>query len=167
MRRAGRRTQAVALSRKSGQLRGMRILAAALSLSLIPAQVLAQSAPAPKTSQGKCSKLVVAGQDATASCAPKFATLDLPDGTLFVIFHAGKTMIGFSGRKSEFAAVAPWPVRFVNIGVPGKEPNAIPATGACRFGPTGSGGGAMSCSAKTGQGEFAAEFVDAGRPKAR
>ncbi|PZQ12936.1 MAG: hypothetical protein DI565_14760 [Ancylobacter novellus] len=145
----------------------MRILAAAVSLSLIPACASAQSAPAPRSGQGTCSKLVVAGQDATASCAGKVSTMTLPDGTLFVIFNAGRTMIGFSGRRADVASGAPWPVGFVNIGVPDREPNAIPATGACRFGGPTPGAGRTSCSAQTGQGRFEAEFAAAGRPAPR
>lgn len=125
---------------------------------------LAQSAK-PSSVRGVCGKLTVAGADATADCAPKLSSMMLPDGTSFFIFADGPTMVGFSGsiaRLVRSGGSSILPVTFVNIGAPGREPNAIPANGSCRSGDLNAGPTTIFCTAETAQGLFEASFRSSG-----
>jgi hypothetical protein len=143
------------------------MLGAVAAFLCLVGPAVAQDAHGATSVRGSCTKLVLGGQDALGSCGGKLTRMALPDGTLFLIVTSGQTMIGFSGRVADVRGQGDettWPVGFVNIGVPGAEPNAIPARGSCRSGDLGRSSATIVCSAMTAQGAFEASFQSGRAP---
>jgi hypothetical protein len=122
------------------------------------------------TMNGTCTRLIVAGADATRACTPR---------VINEVFKNGRT--GFTFTESDFAVVSfsgmgrmqikddpnkvTQPVDtiiFTLIGM-GTAPNKVKAAGKCTYTNTNLGPVRISCSAHTAQGQFEATFLSDGQ----
>ncbi len=122
------------------------------------------------TMNGTCTRLIVAGADATRSCTPR---------VIIEIFKNSRTEFTFT--ESDFAVVSfsnvgrmqikdepnkvTQPVDtiiFTLIGM-GTAPNKVKAAGICTYTNPNLGPVRISCSAHTAEGQFEATFLSDGR----
>jgi hypothetical protein len=124
------------------------------------------------TLNGTCTRLIVAGTDATQSCTPHVIVDVFKNSrTGFTFMESDFALISFSGMGRMQIEDEPKTftqpvdtILFTLIGM-GTAPNKVKAAGICTYTYPKSGPVRISCSAHTAQGQFEATFlIDAQDP---
>ena len=118
--------------------------------------------------RGRCSTLVIAGQDMSGQCSPALVNVAYPSGaTSFMFTLAGKAMVSFFGRQApavgERAMVYLERVSFRDSTA--NNPSSE-VSGTCKFGNPYAGPTEVDCEADSKDGPFKAVFTtDGQRPE--
>jgi len=149
-----------------------RMLAVASAALLLSTAAMAQDAPVGtgvSMMDGRCSKLTLGKDDATAQCKNQLGNVTLPDGSVTFIFTTKDKMVGFQGDGTAIKPNADGSVNLplgnVSVGSGPKDMKQTKVSGACVFSNPYSGKPAgVKCSAKSKSGSFAATFLSNGKP---
>lgn len=122
------------------------------------------------TMNGTCTRLIVAGIDATPSCTPRIMVEVFKNNrTAFTFTESDFAVVSFSGigrmQINDDPNKVTQPVDtiiFTLIGM-GTAPNKVKAAGICIYTDPNAGPVRVSCSARTSQGPFEATFLSDGQ----
>lgn len=139
------------------------------SATLLAGPVLAQTTV---NLEGTCQRLVIAGQDATASCSPTLANSVERRRASFGFTAGDGQSLTFSGTGAQQERTEETdPLQPINLVVYGQKgsdgvvQNTVPAVGACTFSTPSPGKTAITCEANSaGKGRFEGVFVTDTKP---
>lgn len=110
---------------------------------------------------GRCEKMVASGIDRTGLCESRLIHIEYTDKRdEFLFYSEGNILVVFSGDGGKIvidADTQTQPIDKILMQV-GKESKIYDASGICRFLASRKVNGAVSCAARTSEGEFLAEF---------
>ncbi|MDR7038697.1 MULTISPECIES: hypothetical protein [Methylobacterium] len=149
----------------------IRLPLLALLTALCPLAAPPAAAQTALTLTGTCERLVIGGQDLSASCR----------GTLMNTVARSRTSFGFAsseGQSLTFSGTGAQqerteesdPLQPINLVSPGRSgPEGVvqtptPAVGSCRFSTPGAGKTAITCEASAGGKDYAGTFVTDAKP---
>ncbi len=115
--------------------------------------------------EGSCEKLIVNGQDLSASCSDVLMNAVNRNRTSFDFSAKDGQTISFSGNGAQQEATEETdPLQPINLVMVGKDGTPTLAIGACRFSAPEPGRTAITCEASTADGRaFAGTFVTAAK----
>ncbi|WP_431310989.1 hypothetical protein [Methylobacterium nigriterrae] len=146
-------------------------VALAVALALLPPGPARAQQAAVKL-EGTCSRLVIAGQDVSATCAGTLMNLVARSRTSFDFASTDGQTLSFSGTGAQQERTEETdPLQPISLVIPGKKApegvvqNPVLAVGSCRFSTPAPGKTEIACEANSAErGTFAGTFVTAAKP---
>lgn len=151
----------------------------AIRVAALGVPLAALTLPAPASAQtavkldGRCEKLVIAGQDVSASCKGTLTNTVSRNRTSFDFTTGEGRSLSFSGNGAQQERTEETdPLQPINLVIPsertkdGVVQGPLVAVGACSFSTPEPGKTAIACEANAAKGLYAATFVTETKPAA-
>jgi hypothetical protein len=151
----------------------MTTLRALLTLVALSACAGAAQAQTVVTMEGRCEKLIIAGQDITQNCKEKMTNTVIGNRTSFDFSAWDGQSLSFGGNGAQQEATELTeqlqPINLVTPGQSNKQGvvrNPAPGVGSCKFSSPEPGKTQIACEANSQGKSYAATFITETKPKA-